>query len=215
MTGLIEYPGSGYCLECRCVFPVRNMVGTYCETCNDRRAARIKRELEMSENRVKRKTAKTLLERIQELGSDRQSLSSMLDEFTEMNGGSKGLAKLIHQDFHLARGTWEGEKPEGYIHEHSNNTVANYWKVILGIMDRNEERHKMDLSGLTEEELQATVLGVAIEQVKTDPDFRNLVVAAMMQSMGIEGFKQAASGNQALPPLEPEPDYGDEHEEDD
>lgn len=215
MAGLVVYPGSGYCLECRCIFPVSEMVGNYCETCTSRRSARIKRELEMSDQRAIAKTARTLMERIQELGSDKQSLSSMFDEFTELNGGPKGMAKMLHEDFQKARGVFGNpESDEALAFSRNDNTIANYWKNIFTIMDKLEERNKMDLSGLTEEELQATVLGVAIDEAKANPEFCGMLIRAMAQcSIKVEAAATPTAKPKKTIDLEPDPGWEDEHDD--
>lgn len=211
MSSLIVFFGGELCLECKKVMPSEEIKNGYCDECRRYRRGLIKKELEMSDQRAVSQAAYGLLERMKNLGTNQQVLNQLMTEFTELNGGPTGLAKQLQDDFNRARGVGLTEA-EALLFERSDAVIQKYWQLIGSLIAQNDKANHLDLSGLTEEELQATVAGVAIDEVKANPEFAKAMIRAL-QHVAPELFPKTIDVN-AQPVLEPEPSYRDQHDED-
>ena len=175
-SGLPVTRTTSHCYECRRVFPNSRLSGGYCQECHEIRRTRIARELEMSDRRQTAQFSRELLSRIKKVGSDQQVLDQVFSKFTELIGGPDGLALKLKQDFDKVRGDNLTAKEE-MMFERKDSVIVKYWQLILSLQEKLDDRNNVDASGLTDEDLQATLAQLAAQMIRTDPEFRTQVLS--------------------------------------
>jgi hypothetical protein len=175
-SGLPVTRTTSQCYECKQVFSNRHIVGGYCQECHEIRRDRIARELEMSDRRQTAQFSRELLSRIKNVGSDKQVLDQVFAKFTELIGGPDGLATKLKEDFDKVRGDNLSPK-EQVMFERKDSVIVKYWQLILSLQEKLDDRNNVDASGLTDEDLQATLAQLAAQLIRTDADFRTQVLS--------------------------------------
>jgi hypothetical protein len=177
---------ASHCNQCRQVFPNRMLSGGYCGDCREVRREQIHRELLMSDTRQTAQFSRELLSRIKKAGSDQQVLDQVFSKFTDLVGGADGLAVKLKEDFDKVRGENLTQK-EQLMFERKDSVIVKYWQMILSLQEKLDDRNNVDASGLTDDDLKATLAQLAARMMQDDPNFRIQVINSVaMQSEPID-----------------------------
>ena len=168
----------------------------------------------MSDQRQAAQFSRELITRIKKAGSDQQVLDQVFAKFTELAGGPVGLAEKLKTDFDKVRGENLSQK-EAALFERKDSVIVKYWQLILSLQEKLDDRQNVDASGLTDDDLKATLAQLAAQMMRDDPDFRMQVVSNVaMQSAPIDVTPLSGPLPQDLPAL-PEETPTWEHNTDD
>ncbi len=161
----------------------------------------------MSDQRQVAQFSRELISRIKKVGSDQQVLDQVFHSFIDMVGGPQSLAIKLKEDFDKVRG--EGLNPrEQALYERKDSVIVKYWQMILSLQEKLDDRNNVDASGLTDEDLRATLAALAAQMMAEDQDFRS-------QVMGNIAMQRAPIDIDPLPPaLGAEPSWEDDHAQD-
>jgi|JI9StandDraft_2_1071091.scaffolds.fasta_scaffold16164_4 hypothetical protein len=205
---------TSHCNQCRQIYPNSALRLGYCPTCSEMRRERIRRELEMSDQRQAAQFSRELITRIKKAGSDQQVLDQVFAKFTELVGGPVGLAEKFKSDFDKVRGENLTQK-EAALFERKDSVIVKYWQLAFAIQEKLDDRKNVDASGLTDDDLKATLAQLAAQMMREDPDFRMQVMSSVaMQSIPIDVEPLSGPLPPSLPPLPEEPTSW-EHDPDD
>lgn len=130
----------------------------------------------MSDQRNTSQLSRELLTKIKKAGSDQQVLDQVFAQFIELQGGIKGLAQKLHSDFQKVRGE-ELTAREQALYERKDSVIVKYWQMIMGLQEKLDDRNNVDASGLTDDDLQATLAQLAARMMVDDPEFRMQVMS--------------------------------------
>jgi len=140
----------------------------------------------MSDTRQTAQFSRELLSRIKKAGSDQQVLDQVFSKFTDLVGGADGLAVKLKEDFDKARGENPTQK-EQLMFERKDSVIVKYWQMILSLQEKLDDRNNVDASGLTDDDLKATLAQLAARMMQDDPNFRIQVINSVaMQSEPID-----------------------------
>ena len=125
---------------------------------------------------------KTLTEATQRLADEiaKRSKNTALspeffDAFAKELGGARGLGERLAEDFKRLHG--EGlDSSESQFFVPDEKTIQRYWQNISQFMQTQDKMNAVDISSLSDQELQATLLSLATGLIKDNPDFRKHVV---------------------------------------
>lgn len=161
----------------------------------------------MSDQRQVAQFSRELISRIKKVGSDQQVLDQVFHSFIEMVGGPTSLAVKLKEDFDKVRG--EGLNPrEQALYERKDSVIVKYWQMILSLQEKLDDRNNVDASGLTDEDLRATLAALAAQMMAEDQDFRS-------QVMGNVAMQRAPIDVDPLPPaIGDQPSWEDENDQD-
>lgn len=135
----------------------------------------------MSDQRNTSELSRELLTRIKKAGSDQQVLDQVLSEFMELQGGVKGLADKLHTDFSKVRGEMLTPREQA-LFERKDSVIVKYWQMVMSLQEKLDERNNVDASGLTDDDLQATLAQLAARMMMDDPEFRLKVMSNIAMS---------------------------------
>lgn len=130
----------------------------------------------MSDQRNTSELSRELLTRIKKAGSDQQVLDQVFSEFIDLQGGPKGLAEKLHLDFSKVRGEMLTPREQA-LFERKDSVIVKYWQMVMSLQEKLDERNNVDASGLTDEDLQATLAQLAARMMMDDPEFRLKVMS--------------------------------------
>lgn len=164
------------CVDCLKVFPNSQLKYGSCKDCRDVRRERMAVELQMSDQRNTSELSRELLSRIKKAGSDQQVLDQVFAKFIEMQGGTGGLAEKLSTDFEKVRGVNLNPREQA-LFERKDSVIVKYWQMIMGHQEKLDERNNVDASGLTDDDLQATLAQLAARMMVDDPEFRMRVMS--------------------------------------
>lgn len=163
----------------------------------------------MSDQRQVAQFSRELITRIKKVGSDQQVLDQVFHKFIEMIGGPTSLAGKLKDDFDKVRGENLSVK-EQQLYERKDSVIVKYWQMILSLQEKLDDRNNVDASGLTDEDLRATLAALAAQMMTEDSDFRSQVMGNIsMQRPPIDVEVQPAP----LPFPDDEPSWEDENDE--
>jgi len=101
-------------------------------------------------------------------------------------GGADGLAVKLKEDFDKVRGENLTQK-EQLMFERKDSVIVKYWQMILSLQEKLDDRTNVDASGLTDDDLKATLAQLAARMMQDDPNFRIQVINSVaMQSEPID-----------------------------
>lgn len=167
---------ASHCNQCRRIYPNRVLRSGYCPTCVEMRRELIQRELSMSDQRQAAQFSRELITRIKKAGSDQQVLDQVFAKFTELIGGANGLAEKLKEDFDKVRGENLSPKEQA-LFERKDSVIVKYWQMILSLQEKLDDRNNVDATGLTDDDLKATLAQLAAQMMREDPDFRMQVIS--------------------------------------
>jgi hypothetical protein len=140
----------------------------------------------MSDQRQAAQFSRELITRIKKAGSDQQVLDQVFAKFTELIGGANGLAEKLKEDFDKVRGENLSPKEQA-LFERKDSVIVKYWQMILSLQEKLDDRNNVDATGLTDDDLKATLAQLAAQMMREDPDFRMQVISNVaMQSAPID-----------------------------
>lgn len=128
----------------------------------------------MSDQRQTAQFSRELISRIKRAGSDQQVLDQVFAKFIDLVGGPASLAENLKEDFDKVRGVNLTPKEE-MMFERKDSVIVKYWQMILSLQEKLDDRNNVDASGLTDEDLKATLATLAAQMMQEDPEFRQQV----------------------------------------
>jgi len=191
---------SSQCVDCFKVFPNSQLKYGSCKDCRDVRRERMAVELQMSDQRNTSELSRELLTRIKKAGSDQQVLDQVFAKFVELQGGTGGLAEKLSTDFEKVRGVNLTAREQA-LFERKDSVIVKYWQMIMGLQEKLDERNNVDASGLTDDDLQATLAQLAARMMVDDPEFRVRVLSDVALSRA--PIDVSLRGSPAIPEEEP------------
>jgi len=172
----------GFCLYCRSIKPVQefavnNSACTPCARINRKRAEQV------SNQRAIAKAAKDLSRALSESkhARDAADMPTIINRFKEKLGGAEGVADMLVDDFRTARG--DNIPPEADFRR-NETLVQKYHTMFLRAIQAKDDAlaNAADLSHLDEEDLKATLVGLARELIETDDELRAQLVTEVLSS---------------------------------
>ena len=98
----------------------------------------------------------------------------ILEKFLTNIGGADALSDLLFADFQKARGADIPEEQQQHVRP-QHAIVQKYYQMVMQMIQTQDDKYSSDITGLTDEDLQATLLGVVMGLVRDDPHFRREV----------------------------------------
>ncbi len=202
------YLGNGrhFCAVCRKSLPADKFKkrGVVCCKCS---VQRNKESAVTSKNKAVAKAARDLTRALAESKHARDSadMPTIINRFKEQLGGSEAIADLLLDDFRTARG--DKAHPEAGFRR-NETLIQKYHHMFLKAIQSKDDSlaNASDLSHLDEEDLKATLVGLARDIIANDHALRmelaaealqnspELVVKAL-QSIGIEVIDNDVADN--------------------
>lgn len=129
----------------------------------------------MSENKAVEKAARKFMSAIKGLSSESAAMPKVIESFMDGVGGPKNLGRLLLNDFNRTRGEGLSEE-DARNFEYKDAVIQRYYQMILPQIQLNDDKKNIDASGLTDEDLIATLSSVAFEQVRSSKEFRDKLI---------------------------------------
>ena len=134
-------------------------------------------------------------------------MPAILNRFKEQIGGTDQIADMLLEDFRKARGD-ETLKDSSY--SRNDTLIQKYHTMLLRAIQTKDESiaNAADLSHLDEDDLKATLIGLAREILATDQQLREQLVTEVLQenpqliqralgAIGIEVIDDGSKNNKA------------------
>lgn len=120
-------------------------------------------------------------------------MPAIISRFKDAAGGTEGLADMLMDDFRHVRGD---DLPAEAVHERQESVIQKYHQMIWkGIQAKDDHLASLDdLSGVDEVDLKATLMSLAMDVVREDPEFRRAVAIEALKedpSMLTDVMRQA------------------------
>jgi hypothetical protein len=163
----------------------------------------------VSNQRAIAKAAKDLSRALAESkqARDAADMPTIINRFKEQLGGAEGVADMLVDDFRTARG--DNAPPEADFRR-NETLIQKYHNMFLRAIQSKDDAlaNSADLSHLDEEDLKATLVGLARELIETDDELRAQLVTEVLssnpalvtvalKSIGIEVVDDGAVDNEA------------------
>lgn len=149
----------------------------------------------MSNQATIAQAARQFMQVIKSLGTESAAMPKVADSFLNQlaqatgKDGTDALAELLLQDFQRVRGSGLTEE-QATVFEYKDAVIQKYHQMIQSMLQHNDSRKTLDASGLTDEDLIATIGGlipeliqapefrakIVHEAIKADPDLRRQIV---------------------------------------
>ncbi len=129
----------------------------------------------MSENKAIEKAARKFMSAIKGLSSESAAMPQVIESFMDGVGGPKELGRMLLNDFNRTRG--EGLTEDQSLNfEYKDAVIQKYYQMIMSQMQLIDDKKTIDASGLTDEDLVATLSSIAFEQVRTNKEYRDKLI---------------------------------------
>lgn len=189
---LSELNGEGYCRECW---------GSLAHSIAERRY--------VAEQKGLVEATKKLADQIAARGKNSALSPEFFDSFSRELGGASGLGKRLADDFKRLHGEDLTAEDAAYFTK-DEKTIQRYWQTIAAFMQNQDKMNAVDVSSLSDKELQATLLGLATSLMEENEDFREHVIKTvcksnpkLIESLAIEaGLIRTVEGRVSVKPEE-------------
>lgn len=129
----------------------------------------------MSEQRALYKATKELTKAIESRSRDAALSPEFFESYAKELGGAKGLGARLAQDFKRVHGEDLAEEEKAFF-THDEKTIQRYWQMLMTFMQQQDRQNAVDISSLSDEDLQATLSLLAKNLIEQDEEFRRSVV---------------------------------------
>jgi len=170
-----------YCLDCPDLFPIEevNQEG-YCRRCWRRKAQEHSKEKAMSERKAIFDATKELANQIAQRSRSTAVSPEFFDELSKELGGARGLGQRIAKDFKRIHGEGLSEA-EQRLFSHDEKTIQRYWQTLMTFMQQQDRANAVDISSLSDKELQSTLFQLAKTLMEENKKFRAQVVSILVE----------------------------------
>ena len=173
----------------------------------------------LTERKSVYKATRELAKAISDRGKNSALSPEFFDEFAKELGGARGLGKRLAEDFKRVSGEGLTEAEQAFF-THDEKTLQRYWQMMSTFMQQQDRMNSVDITSLSDDELQATLLQLARNLIEKDSEFRKSVIraCASMDRSFVEELAEEAgligpSVNARLAPM-PSIEQDDEDDED-
>lgn len=165
-----------YCLDCPDIHPLEEVNSSgYCKVCWASKSRKIAERRFVSEQKGLIEATKKLTEQIAARGKNSAISPEFFDAFSKELGGAKGLGERLASDFKRLHGD-ELSADEAAYFTRDEKTIQRYWQTISQFMQNQDRMNAVDVSSLSDKELQSTLLGLATSLIEENDEFRNHVI---------------------------------------
>lgn len=154
ITQRIEVNAAGYCIKC------------YSATARKH----TERKLVQKERTILNAT-RQLTDQIAQARKASAISPEFFDELAKELGGARGIAESIAKDIKRLHGEGLSEAERKY-HTFDDKTIQRYWQSLMQFMQQQDKNNAVDISSLSDKELQATLLSLAKALINEDQEFR-------------------------------------------
>lgn len=171
-----------YCLDCPDVFPIEevNLEG-YCRKCWRRKAREHSTEKTMTERKALFDATKELANQIAQRSRSTAVSPEFFDELSKELGGARGLGQRIAKDFKRIHGEGLSEA-EQRLFSHDEKTIQRYWQTLMTFMQQQDRANAVDISSLSDKELQSTLFQLAKTLMVENQAFRKQIVSVIAEN---------------------------------
>ncbi len=202
------------CTRCRIPHIIPSLVNGVCENCRDALNAIGQRELAMSDQRAVAQASRSLITHLNRMGDESAVMPAVGAAFLKEIGGMEHLGKSLAEDFRRVRGECLTEE-EARTWDRRDGNIIKMYTLVTGLLQKLDENKKVDVSGLTDEDLNTALADVAAKLISADPVFRDRIInEAMSNDPNLRQRVMEMNGNTVVPPSQappaqalPEPDY--------
>jgi hypothetical protein len=131
----------------------------------------------VTERKAVYKATRELAKAIADRGKNTAVSPDFFDEFTKELGGARGLGKRLANDFKRISGEGLTEAEQAFF-THDEKTLQRYWQMLSTFMQQQDRMNSVDITSLSDEELQATLSQLAMSLIAKDDAFRKGVIKA-------------------------------------
>jgi len=175
-------PGFYHCHDCDGVFSAKDVNAEgYCKPCWGHKAREIGRKRYMSNQKSLMEATKKLADEIAIRSKNTALSPEFFDSFAKSLGGPKGLGERLAKDFRRLHGD-DLTAEEQQFFTPDEKTIQRYWQTIAQFMQNQDKMNAVDISSLSDQELQATLLNLATGLIKENEDFRKHVIKIACKS---------------------------------
>jgi len=204
MKKLLFGKQSSACIRCCRVFHTAALSKNRCPECEQKRLELVDKTNQMANNNAIAQASRQFMVALKNMGSDAAALPKLTDAFLEKIGGAESLAQMLVEDFNAVRGVGlEGEAALEFARKDS--VIQKYHQMIQLMLMKNDERKTIDASGLTDDDLIATIGTIVPELMKGDAQYRErLVMEAIANDPDLRKKIIEINGGVVLDAKEPE-----------
>lgn len=124
----------------------------------------------MADDRATAQACREVMSKIRKIGDDSAVMPQVMAELMQLLGGPAGYARKLHQDFQIASGY--GENGIG----RKEGIVLKYHALIAAMQAKQDENTSIDATGLTDDDVRATLTSLAMDLIANDPSLRKRLV---------------------------------------
>ena len=170
-----------YCLDCPDLFPIEEVNSEgYCRKCWRRKAREHSSKKAMSERKALFDATKELANQIAQRSRSTAVSPEFFDELSKELGGARGLGQRIAKDFKRIHGEGLSEA-EQRLFSHDEKTIQRYWQTLMTFMQQQDRANAVDISSLSDKELQSTLFQLAKNLMEENQAFRAEVVSIIAE----------------------------------
>lgn len=167
------------CIECSGIYKSGEVSESrgLCKRCTNSIARTHAGQIRMSEQKALFDATRKLADQIAKQSRNTAVSPEFFDQLSKELGGARGLGERIAADFKRIHG--EGlSAAEQALFSHDEKTIQRYWQMLLQFMQQQDRQNAVDISSLSDKELQATLMTLARELITDDREFRRQVIKA-------------------------------------
>lgn len=165
-----------HCVGCPEIFEFKDLNSKgYCKDCWAAESHRIAERRFVSEQKGLIEATKKLADQIATRGKNSAISPEFFDAFSKKLGGAKGLGERLADDFKRLHGDDLDAEAASYF-TRDEKTIQRYWQTISQFMQNQDRMNAVDVSSLSDKELQSTLLGLATSLMEENDDFREHVI---------------------------------------
>lgn len=168
--------GFYHCAECNEILKEEevNEEG-YCSLCWSNRARELGKRRYVANQKTLMEATQRLADEIAKRSKNTALSPEFFDAFSRELGGAKGLGERLADDFKRLHGEGlDSESAAFFVPD--EKTIQRYWQTIAQFMQNQDKMNAVDISSLSDQELQATLLNLATGLINENPDFRKHVI---------------------------------------
>lgn len=103
------------------------------------------------------------------------------DELSKELGGARGIGQTIAKDIKRLHGEGLTAAEQKYF-TYDDKTIQRYWQSLMQFMQQQDKANAVDVSSLSDKELQATLLTLAQNLIAEDETFRRRVIELAIEN---------------------------------
>lgn len=165
-----------HCKECGKVFDLAELRATgLCVGCSSDKARKHLEKKHMEKSKAIFQATKQLADQIAAARKGTAISPEFFDELSKELGGAKGIGQTIAKDIKRLHGEGLSAAEQKYF-TYDDKTIQRYWQSLMQFMQQQDKANAVDVSSLSDKELQATLLTLAQNLIAEDETFRRRVI---------------------------------------